>query len=78
MATYNPAIFTVANIAEAMSIIWTPENSTTEHRWKVETPYVADLIGKQLPLRQIRFYSIMDAELAASQKSSSLGTSAVL
>jgi SAM-dependent methyltransferase len=44
--TYNPSIFDVRNLGEAKGIILTPEGSTTEHRWEVETPYVAELIGR--------------------------------
>jgi SAM-dependent methyltransferase len=43
--TYDPSIFSVNDIAQAMNIILTPEDSTTEERWQTETPYVADLIG---------------------------------
>jgi hypothetical protein len=41
----------VNNLAEAMSIILTPEGSTTADRWETETPYLADLIGQQCALR---------------------------
>src|SRR5947209_11388253 len=44
--TYNPKVFEVNNLAEAMSIILTPEGSTTAQRWETETPYLADLIGQ--------------------------------
>jgi SAM-dependent methyltransferase len=44
--TYNPAVFNVADIPAAMQIILTPEGVPTEQRWRVETPYVADLIGR--------------------------------
>jgi len=49
--TYNPAVFDVTSIPAAMAIILTPEDSTTEKRWKTETPYVADLIGRNLDIR---------------------------
>jgi len=48
--TYNPAVFAVNDIAQAMSIILTPEGSTTEERWKTETPYLADMIAEQFAL----------------------------
>lgn len=48
--TYNPAVFDVPDMAAAKHIILTPEGSTTELRWKVETPYVADLIGQSIPI----------------------------
>jgi SAM-dependent methyltransferase len=46
--TYNPAVFDVADIATAKRIILTPEGVPTEQRWRVETPYVADLITQSL------------------------------
>jgi hypothetical protein len=44
--TYNPTVFQVNNLAGAMSIILTPEGSTTAQRWETETPYLADLIAE--------------------------------
>lgn len=46
----SPSCFDVRNIAEAQAIILTAEDSTTAQRWKTETPYLANLIGKQLDL----------------------------
>ena len=48
--TYNPAVFTVNTMAEAMGIILTPEGSTTADRWETETPYLADLVAKHSPV----------------------------
>ena len=48
--TYNPAVFNVADIPSAMRIILTPEGVPTEQRWRVETPYVADLIGQRIEI----------------------------
>ncbi len=48
--TYNPAIFNVSDLAAAMGIILTPQDSTTAARWQNETPYVADLIGQSLAI----------------------------
>jgi SAM-dependent methyltransferase len=48
--TYNPHVFDVATIGEAMQIILTPEDSTTQHRWATETPYLADLIARSFAL----------------------------
>jgi 2-polyprenyl-3-methyl-5-hydroxy-6-metoxy-1,4-benzoquinol methylase len=45
---YNPAFFDARDIPHAMRIILTAENTSTEHRWKVETPYVAGLIGQSM------------------------------
>lgn len=50
MATYNPTVFKVNDLAAAMQIILTPEDSSTEARWKSETPYLADLIGRWLEI----------------------------
>jgi len=48
--TYNPKVFEVNDIPQAMSIIMTPEGSTTAERWEKETPYLADLIGEQFAI----------------------------
>jgi len=48
--TYNPQIFDTQTIGDAMRIILTAEDSTTEHRWATETPYLADLIGRSFSL----------------------------
>lgn len=48
--TYNPTVFQANNLAEAMSIIMTPEGSTTAERWETETPYVADLIAEHFSI----------------------------
>lgn len=50
--TYNPGIFDVANTRDAMEIILTAEDSTTERRWAVETPYLADLIDASFRLTE--------------------------
>jgi SAM-dependent methyltransferase len=44
-ATYNPAIFHVRDIPQAMRIILTPDGASTEERWAKETPYLAELAG---------------------------------
>jgi SAM-dependent methyltransferase len=48
--TYNPQIFDLPTIGDAMRIILTPEDSTTEHRWATETPYLADLVSRSFSL----------------------------
>jgi SAM-dependent methyltransferase len=48
--TYQPEVFDVATPDEAMRIILTDEDSTTEHRWATETPYFADLISNAINL----------------------------
>jgi cyclopropane fatty-acyl-phospholipid synthase-like methyltransferase len=53
--TYNPAVFNVNNISEAMRIILTPEGSTTEERWQTETPHVCDLIAKSIEITPSSF-----------------------
>jgi SAM-dependent methyltransferase len=50
--TYNPHVFDVATIGDAMQIILTPEDSTTEHRWVTETPYLANLISRCFSLTE--------------------------
>jgi SAM-dependent methyltransferase len=50
--TYNPHVFDVATIGDAMQIILTPEDSTTEHRWVTETPYLANLIARCFSLTE--------------------------
>jgi SAM-dependent methyltransferase len=48
--TYNPGVFAVQDIQQAMNIILTPEDSTTERRWTTETAYLADMIGQQVEI----------------------------
>lgn len=48
--TYQPAVFAVQDMQQAMSIILTPEDSTTEARWTKETAYLADMIGQQIEI----------------------------
>jgi SAM-dependent methyltransferase len=48
--TYNPTVFDVNDIPQAMSIILTPEGVGTQQRWEVETPYLAELIQQQCEL----------------------------
>jgi len=52
VVTYNPSIFDVATIGDAMRIILTPEDSTTEHRWATETPFLTDLISRSVALSE--------------------------
>jgi SAM-dependent methyltransferase len=50
--TYNPRIFDAGDIASAMAIILTPEDSTTAKRWATETPYLTDLISRTCGLTE--------------------------
>ena len=43
--TYNPEIFSVPDLLHAKKIILTAESSSTEERWKTETPMLAGLIA---------------------------------
>ena len=52
--TYNPGVFNVNDIAQAMAIIMTPEGSTTADRWDNETPYLADLVAEQFDITGCR------------------------
>jgi len=47
---YDASVFDVADVEAAKRIILTPENSTTQQRWAVETPYLTGLIAKHVPL----------------------------
>lgn len=44
--TFDHRIFDVETIDDAKRIILTDEDSSTEHRWTTETPYLADLISR--------------------------------
>jgi len=48
--TYNPGVFAVPDVDQAKRIILTPEDSTTEARWRVETGYLAELIDGRFEL----------------------------
>jgi SAM-dependent methyltransferase len=48
--TYDPRVFQVNDLAAAMKIILTEEDSSSDTRWKTETPYAADLIGQYLTI----------------------------
>lgn len=48
--TYNPDVFAVKDIPSAMQIILTAEDTSTEERWKNETPYLVGLIGQWLDI----------------------------
>lgn len=51
-AAYDPTVFDVVSLAEARAIILTEEADgfSTDHRWEVETPYLAQLAQEQLGL----------------------------
>jgi SAM-dependent methyltransferase len=49
-ATYDPGVFAVSDIRQAMDIILTPWDKTTEERWQSETEYLAGMIGERLEL----------------------------
>lgn len=49
--TYNPDVFNVRDIPQAMRIILTAEDSTTEARWQTETPHVCDMIAGAIDLK---------------------------
>ncbi len=49
--TYDPRVFTVSSVEDAKRVIVTPEPGTTsEERWKKETPFLVEDIGKHLGL----------------------------
>src|SRR5437773_2528170 len=45
---YYPRVFEVQNMEQAKAIILTPEESTTEQRWREETPDVAEQLTREL------------------------------
>lgn len=45
--TYNPEIFSVRDLTQAKQIILTAESSSTDQRWKDETPMACDLLAAQ-------------------------------
>lgn len=47
---YTPACFNVDSAEQARAIILTPQDSTTDDRWAVETPYQVALAAEHLPL----------------------------
>lgn len=47
-AQYNAGVFEVRSIEEAKRIALTAEDTTTEQRWRVETPYLGAAIAKFL------------------------------
>ena len=48
--TYNPDVFLVNDLEAARSIILTAETSSTDERWKTETPMLADLMAQHCAL----------------------------
>ncbi len=52
-ATYAPYVFDVHDVDEARRIILTPEaGTTTDSRWRLETPYLVDRIAERFALTQ--------------------------
>jgi SAM-dependent methyltransferase len=47
---YDPSVFDVSDMNQAMRIILTAESSTTRERWEKETPYIADLVGRKMSI----------------------------
>lgn len=50
MPTYRPQVFEVQNLDQAKQIILTPQGSTTEERWQVETPVLAQQLARELAI----------------------------
>jgi len=48
--TYDPAIFAVPDERRAREVILTGEGSSSAARWETETPYLAEAIGRTIPL----------------------------
>lgn len=53
--TYNPLVFNVKDISQAMEIILTAEDTTTADRWRIETPHVCDLIARSIDIKPQSF-----------------------
>lgn len=52
MPTYSSKIFEASNLHLAKEVILTPsENKGTDDRWKIESPYLASLLGDYLELK---------------------------
>ena len=48
---YAPGVFETPDLASAQAIILTPERgTTTDERWRLETPYLADQMASRLDL----------------------------
>lgn len=47
-AVYAPEVFEVSSLRAAKEIILTPEDFSSDERWRVETPYLAELIINNL------------------------------
>lgn len=50
--TYDPTCFDVTTVEQARRIILTPQGSTTDARWTLETPYQVALAADHLPLAE--------------------------
>lgn len=48
--TYLPELFDAPNEQQARAIILTGEGSTTDERWRTETPWICDLVAQSIPL----------------------------
>jgi SAM-dependent methyltransferase len=48
--TYDPSIFAVPDERRAREIILTGEGASSAARWETETPYLADVIARTVPL----------------------------
>ena len=59
MATYKPEVFETASLDEAQAIILTPEgDSSTEARWRTETPWMLERVRAALQFGATRL--VMD------------------
>lgn len=51
MPRHRPETFEVDSLDQARRIILTPDGATTDQRWATETPWLVDLLGRQLAPR---------------------------
>ena len=50
--TYRPELFDARTVDQARKIILTGEGSTTDERWRTETPFICNLITETIPLTE--------------------------
>ena len=55
---YSAKVFEVNDVASAKRIILTPDDRSTEDRWRTETPYLVDLIESKVDLNG--YSTVMD------------------
>jgi len=67
--TYHPELFDARTVEQARKIILTGEGSTTDERWKVETPFICGLSPRPSRSRQSPLSSTTAAASAGWRRS---------